>query len=85
VIQVAIEQLREKIDGVDARILALIEERVELAKKIGTVKKKKGLEITDPKREDEIVRNLMGKTRLNKKFVKKIFQDIISYCRENEA
>jgi len=79
-----IEQLREKIDKVDARILDAVEERVDLARKIGAVKRKKGLPIVDQEREQKVLSNMTGKTKLNKQFVKQIFRDIMEYCRENE-
>jgi len=79
-----IEQLREKIDRVDDRILEAIEERVELAKKVGMVKRKKGLPLVDQEREQKVLSTMTGKTKLDKQFVKKIFRDIMEYCRENE-
>ncbi|MCX6695362.1 MAG: chorismate mutase [Candidatus Altiarchaeota archaeon] len=78
------EQLREKIDRVDSRILELIEERVEIAKKIGVVKRKKGLPIVDQEREQKILSDVTGKTKLDKQFIKKIFREIMEYCRDNE-
>ena len=79
-----IEQLREKIDKVDSRIVALLEERVDLAKKIGEAKRKHGLPVSDPKREQQVLIKVTERTKLNQGFVKKLFQDIIGYCRENE-
>jgi len=79
-----VEHFREKIDRVDGRILELIEERVDIARKIGTIKRKKGLPIVDQEREQKILSNVTGKTRLNKQFVKQIFREIMEYCRENE-
>ena len=38
-----IEELRSKIDDIDAKIVKLIEWRVEVAKKIGIIKKKQNL------------------------------------------
>ena len=79
-----VEQLREKIDGVDDRIVELVEKRVELAKKIGQVKRKKGLPLHDPEREEELLGRLTGKTRLSKDFIRKLYREIVTYCRENE-
>ena len=77
-------ELREKIDRIDSKILHLIEERMEIAKKVGFTKRKNGMEIKDEKREEEIIRRLTSKSSLNKKFVRKIFENIIAYCRDNE-
>jgi len=79
-----LEELREKIDRVDARIIQLLEERVDLAKKIGEAKRKHNLPISDPKREQEVLIKVTERTRLNKGFVKKLFESIMEYCRENE-
>jgi chorismate mutase len=80
----SVEDLRERIDGVDDRILDLVEERVELAKRIGKVKREEGLPIQDTQREGEIVGRLTGKTNLRKDFVRRLYEHIIGYCRENE-
>jgi chorismate mutase len=79
-----IEQLREKIDKVDLRIVALLEERVDLVKKIGEAKRRHGLPIADPKREQQVLNMITGGSKLNKGFVKGLFERIIDYCRENE-
>ncbi|MBU0761504.1 MAG: chorismate mutase [Candidatus Altiarchaeota archaeon] len=79
-----IDTLRDKIDRVDARIVRLLEERVGLAKKIGAAKRKKGLNIENPEREADVLRNVARDTKLNKKFVKSVFEEIIKYCRDNE-
>ena len=79
-----IEELREKIDRIDERILGLLEERVDIVKKIGAVKRKKGLPIDDIDREREVVGRLTGRTKLNKHFVRRIYENVIEYCKENE-
>lgn len=79
-----LEQLREKIDRIDSRIVALLEERVDLARKIGEAKRKHGLPIMDGEREQQVLIRVTEKTRLNKGFVKRLFEHIIEYCRENE-
>jgi len=79
-----IEDLRTKIDEVDKKILALIEKRVHLTQKIGQAKKKKGLPVYDPKREEEILSRLTANTTADKDFIRKTFTHIIKYCRENE-
>ena len=78
------EELRKKIDRIDDRILDLIERRISIAEKIGKAKRKKGRPIVDSSREREILNKLTGKTKLNKDFVRKTFEGIIEYCRENE-
>jgi chorismate mutase len=79
-----IEHYREKIDEVDAKLVELLEKRVDLTKKIGAAKRKKGLPISDAARENSVLSRVTGMTKLNKSFVRKIFEDIITYCKENE-
>lgn len=76
--------IRDKIDVVDDKILALLEKRVELAKKIGKAKREKGLPILDAGREDVILKRLTKNTPLKKEFIRKHWEHIIGYCRENE-
>jgi chorismate mutase len=79
-----IEHYRDKIDEVDGKIVELLEKRVDLAKKIGVVKRKQGLPVSDAARENSVLSRVTGMTKLNKGFVRKIFEEIITYCRENE-
>jgi chorismate mutase len=79
-----IEQMREKIDRIDSKIVKLLEERVDLAKKIGESKRKHNMPIADPTREQEILIRVTENTKLDKPFLKKIFGAIIEYCKQNE-
>lgn len=49
---------RERIDQIDAGILALIHERMQLAAEIATIKSQVGLEIEDLDRENELYAKL---------------------------
>jgi len=49
-----IVNIRNAIDAVDRRIIALLQERATLASEIGRVKKELGLPILDPAREGRI-------------------------------
>lgn len=55
-----IEQLRDAIDDVDNRLLALLSERQALASRLGEVKRVRGIPIYDPVREREILERLRG-------------------------
>ena len=78
-----IKKLRKQIDGIDRKIVNLIEKRISIAKEIGGIKKREGMEIKDPVREEEVFRNV-SKTSLDNKFVKKIYKEIIDYCKSEE-
>lgn len=50
--------IRNAIDAVDRRIIALLQERATLAREIGKVKKELGLSVLDPAREGKIRKKL---------------------------
>ena len=49
---------REKINRIDGQLVSLLNRRALLAKKIGEIKKSKGLDVYDPSREQEILASL---------------------------
>ena len=53
--------LRQAIDEIDEKILDLINQRLLLAKQIGDLKKKGGIQIEDSGREKEILSRLQEK------------------------
>lgn len=50
-----LNNLREQIDIIDQKLVELFESRMEISKKIGYLKFQKGMEIFDPKREEEVI------------------------------
>lgn len=81
-----IKRLREKIDQIDDKILQLLNERAKLAKKIGDVKKKLGLELHVPEREREIINRIIAINRevygenFPTEALLHIYREIISAC-----
>ncbi len=51
--------LRSDIDNIDGKIVRLINKRLEIGKKIGEIKEKKGSEVLDRNREKKIMQRLM--------------------------
>ncbi len=78
-----ISLLRQAIDGIDAKILDLINQRLSLAKQIGELKKQVGLQITDTEREKEILNRLLEKNNgpINADGLRNIFEAIIAEGR----
>ena len=62
-----INELRNKIDEYDDKILTLVTKRLEISDKIGSIKKKSNLEILDKNRENEIISRLAKKFKMLKK------------------
>ena len=77
-------QCRERIDDVDRRILALLNERTSIVESIGRIKSEAVLPIYEPKREDQVFRNVMESNRgpLSAEAVKRVFERIIDEMRK---
>jgi len=50
-----ITELRDEIDEIDEKIVGLLNDRARTALKIGSYKRKKGLNVTDEKRERKVL------------------------------
>lgn len=79
----AIEQVREKIDAIDQQLLRLLNERAELVHAIGEIKRKDGLEIYVPGREDQLLRKLVALNsaqngKLTERAIRAIYREIMS-------
>jgi chorismate mutase len=57
-VQARIGTLRGRIDEIDCRVVALLNERADIALEIRGLKPKVNLSLYDPKREEEIFANL---------------------------
>lgn len=86
-----IDHLREKLDGVDRRILELIAERQEIIADIGRNKRSENRPLRDFEREKVVIEqalSLAGKLGLEKRFVSSLMQQLIHYSlsrQEREA
>jgi chorismate mutase/prephenate dehydratase len=60
---VDLKSLRNKIDGIDRKIIALLNARAELSVDIGEYKTKKGLSVYSPDREKEVYSKIAGMSR----------------------
>ncbi len=83
---------RTKIDLIDQKLLALLNQRLRIAMETGKIKKKIGKKIYDRKREKEVLEKLRLRLRLRprnrptlrERDLKKIFATIIKVCRKSE-
>ena len=76
--------LRDQIDTIDEKILALINQRLEIGKAVGQIKQQSGRQIIDRSRERNVIERL---ARLNegpatKQLLRYIFNVIITATRE---
>jgi chorismate mutase/prephenate dehydratase len=82
-----IEQLRGRIDEVDAGILDLLTRRAALVQQVGGVKMKTGLDFYIPHREKKIIARLQKKNKgiLPPAAIESIYREILSACRSLES
>ena len=76
----SLKQLRDQIDAFDKKIIELLNQRTEIALKIGKVKTSTGKEIYAPSRESEVYRKLdkNKKGLLPSDSLKSIYREIMS-------
>src|SRR4029077_16691445 len=74
---------RRQIDGVDRKIPTLLNERTQIVEEIGRIKQNLSLPIYEPKREDEVFRNVTSNNNgpLTAEALKRIFERIIDEMR----
>ena len=80
----ALLQYRDEIDAVDLRILALLNERTRIVERIGDLKHTFGLPVYEPKREDQVYRNVTENNHgpLPPESVRRIFERVIDEMRQ---
>jgi chorismate mutase len=74
---------RKRVDAIDLRLLDLLNERTRVVEEIGRAKQSAGLPIYEPKREDDVFRNVTDHNQgpLTADAVKSIFERIIDEMR----
>lgn len=80
----SLEELREKVDEVDTKIVRLFAERTRIAEEIGKEKKKQGKQIEDKTREEAIlanVRNIAQEENISLESIESIYRQIITVSR----
>lgn len=83
----SLDALRKKIDRVDSRIVALLNERASLALKIGQYKDLNGQRVYVASREREVYRRITEANHgpLPRPSVRAVFREVLSACRGIEA
>ena len=80
----ALAEGRDRIDGLDRRLIDLLNERTSIVEEIGAIKRAHGLPIYEPKREDEVYHNVATHNHgpLPPEAVRRIFERIIDEMRQ---
>lgn len=81
-----IDDWRIKIDEIDQKLVQLLNERARYADEIGKIKEQLGLEAYSPKREKEVLENILkhNKGPLNNLALRRLFERIIDESRKLE-
>jgi chorismate mutase/prephenate dehydratase len=85
--EAALVRLRRQIEGTDDALLALISQRMRLAREIGDHKHRAGMPVLDPAREAKVVRRIALQARelgMPGEEVRSIFWSIIALCRSEQ-
>ncbi|MGH9459472.1 MAG: chorismate mutase [Thermoanaerobaculia bacterium] len=86
--KVELERARSQIERIDRELIALIAERVALARRVGAAKRAAGMPTLDPPREAAVVRRAVGLARdagLREEDVRSIFWNLIGLSRRAQT
>ncbi len=74
---------RRNIDRIDLQLLALLNERARVAEIIGAVKREQSMPVYEPKREDQVYKNILDNNHgpLPADAVRRIFERVIDEMR----
>lgn len=77
-------ELRDKIDGIDAQIVQLYEQRMDICKEIAEYKIETGKKVFDPSREAEKLTKVkeLAQDEFNQKGVEELFEQIMTISRK---
>jgi chorismate mutase/prephenate dehydratase len=77
---VNLDDIRRQIDTIDKELLDLLNRRADLVHEVGVVKKRDGLQIYAPEREEALLRRLisMNQGRLSETSIRAIYREIMS-------
>jgi chorismate mutase len=81
-----LDKHRRLIDGIDRKVVKLLNQRAGHALALGRIKRKLGLPIYQPDREEEVLRNVQGVNGgpLKDEALRRLFERIIDESRRLE-
>jgi chorismate mutase-like protein len=79
----ALTDCRERINAIDRRLLALLNERTRIVEQIGRIKQECKMPVYEPKREEEVLSNIAGHNAgpMAPEAARRIFERIIDEMR----
>ena len=84
--QEQMDDWRRRIDEIDQVLVRLFNERTQCAIEIGHIKKRLSLEIYSPKREAQVIANVMAANQgpLDAEAIRRLFERVIDEARRIE-
>ena len=81
--QEKLDECRRNIDRIDLQLLALLNERARVVEIIGSVKREQSLPVYEPKREDQVYKNVLENNNgpLPSDAVRRVFERVIDEMR----
>lgn len=81
--QAALDVHRREIDAIDIEIVRLLNQRTRVVEQIGRIKRDCGVPIYEPRREDDVFRNITENNSgpLSAEGVRRVFERIIDEMR----
>lgn len=76
------QEIREKIDETDKKLLDVLEKRFELSREMALYKLVNDLPVKDNKREKKLIKNRIDSSVLDQKFLRKIFREILKESKK---
>ncbi len=82
-VQKLLSESRARIDDLDRRLVELLNERTKAVEQIGRAKEAAGLPIYEPKREDDVYRNIVEHNQgpMTPEALRRIFERVIDEMR----
>jgi len=83
-----LEEFRKQIDALDEELLHVLSERMDVARKIGSYKKARGLALTDTERMEAVLAAQLARASsagLPEEFVKQLYEIIYKHTIAVEA
>lgn len=76
-------ECRVRIDAIDIQLLNLLNERTKIVERIGTIKRSLTLPIYEPKREDQVLANVLSHNAgpLEPDAIRRVFERIMDEMR----
>ena len=83
----SVDALRKKIDQIDEKVVALLNDRASLAARIGHSKRRNNEEVYVPTREQQVLQRVCRLSRgaLSEQAIRAIFREVIGVCRSLES